>query len=201
MRRYTIILALILAACSGGRSDAPVTSSHGKVCGDSAIRGEVVGQVPGRIAQCGVNRAVRVHQINGVTLSRASVMECDTARTLKRWMGQDMTPIVGNRGGGVTGLRVAAHYACRTRNSQPDARVSEHAKGRAIDIAAFQLRDGSEISVEDHWGRGRNGRILRRLHQSACGPFGTVLGPESDRWHQDHFHFDTARYRSGAYCR
>jgi len=37
--------------------------------------------------------------------------------------------------------------------------------------------------------------------RAACGPFGTVLGPESNRFHRDHFHFDTARYRSGSYCR
>ncbi len=92
-------------------------------------------------------------------------------------------------------------YACRTRNSQPGARISEHAKGRAIDIAAFKLHDGNELSVQDDWGKGRRGRVLRRLHESACGPFGTVLGPKSDRHHQDHFHFDTASYRSGAYCR
>ena len=32
-------------------------------------------------------------------------------------------------------------------------------------------------------------------------PFGTVLGPNSDRFHRDHFHFDMASYSSGAYCR
>ena len=53
----------------------------------------------------------------------------------------------------------------------------------------------------DHWSTYRRGRLLRRLHGGACGPFGTVLGPESDRFHQDHFHFDTASYRSGPYCR
>jgi hypothetical protein len=42
---------------------------------------------------------------------------------------------------------------------------------------------------------------MRRAHKTACGPFGTVLGPNADRYHQDHFHFDTARYRSGSYCR
>jgi len=39
------------------------------------------------------------------------------------------------------------------------------------------------------------------MHRAACGPFGTVLGPNADRFHQDHFHFDTARHRSGPYCR
>mgnify|MGYP006171613369 FL=1 len=42
--------------------------------------------------------------------------------------------------------------------------------------------------------------FLRNLHQGACTHFTTVLGPKSDRHHQDHFHFDlTPRKRS--YCR
>jgi hypothetical protein len=28
-----------------------------------------------------------------------------------------------------------------------------------------------------------------------------VLGPNANSFHRDHFHFDTARYRSGSYCR
>lgn len=44
------------------------------------------------------------------------------------------------------------------------------------------------------------GPILRRMYKGACGIFGTTLGPDSDRFHQDHFHFDTAQYRSGSYC-
>ena len=45
-------------------------------------------------------------------------------------------------------------------------------------------------------------QMLRNLHRAACGPFGTVLGPNANAAHRDHYHFDTARYRSGtAYCR
>lgn len=104
-------------------------------------------------------------------------------------------------GGGLSGLRVVAHYTCRTRNNRPGARISEHGRGKAIDIAALQLRDGSEIAVLRDWGQGPRGRILRRTHKAACGPFGTVLGPNSDRHHRDHFHFDTASHRGGPYCR
>ena len=32
---------------------------------------------------------------------------------------------IGNRGGGLVALKVASHYACRTRNSRPGARISE----------------------------------------------------------------------------
>jgi hypothetical protein len=44
------------------------------------------------------------------------------------------------------------------------------------------------------------GRFLRRLHKGACGPFGTVLGPEANEAHRDHFHLDLAHRRNSAYC-
>ncbi len=202
MRRAVFLAALGLSvlATGCGRGNDVVTRGAG-LCGDPGLVGTVSGALPGRIAGCGVERAVRLESVHGARLSQPATLDCRTARTLGAWVDQSAGPEVGRMGGGLTGLRVAAHYACRTRNSQPGAEISEHGKGRAIDIAALQLRDGSEISVRDHWGQGQKGRVLRRVQRKACGPFGTVLGPESDRFHQDHFHFDTARYRGGSYCR
>ena len=42
--------------------------------------------------------------------------------------------------------------------------------------------------------------FLRRLHKGACGTFGTVLGPEANEAHRDHFHFDLAARRRNAFC-
>jgi hypothetical protein len=42
--------------------------------------------------------------------------------------------------------------------------------------------------------------FLRRLHAGACGVFGTVLGPEANAAHHDHFHFDLAARKHGALC-
>ena len=173
----------------------------GAVCGDPDLQGEPVGRVPGRISGCGVKNAVRLKSVLGVSLSQTAVMDCTTAKALKRWIRKGVKPAFGKRGGGVARLRVAAHYACRTRNNLPGAKISEHGKGRAIDISAFQLRDGTVVTVLKGWRSGRDGRALKRIHKAACGPFGTVLGPNADRYHQDHFHMDTARYRSGSYCR
>ncbi|MDF1804629.1 extensin family protein [Thalassovita sp.] len=174
---------------------------RGSVCGDPAILGEKVGRVPGKISGCGVQGAVRVRSVSGVVLSRSALVDCTTAKALKLWVDRGLKPAVGRRGGGVSKMRVFASYSCRTRNNKKGAKISEHGKGRAVDIGAFSLRDGSEITVLKDWGRGKKGRILKEMHESACGPFGTVLGPKSDRYHKDHFHFDTARYRSGSYCR
>ncbi|MGI3169041.1 extensin family protein [Pseudooceanicola sp. C21-150M6] len=182
-----------------GRKNA-AARKRGAVCGDLDIQGVAIGVVGGPGA-CGVSDAVRVSSVEGVALSTHAVMDCTTAKALKRWIDGGMKPAIDGRGGGVVTIRVAAHYACRNRNNQKGAKLSEHAKGRAIDISGFTLRDGTTITVLDGWGRKSDGRALRQMHRAACGPFGTVLGPEANRFHRDHFHFDTARYRSGSYCR
>ena len=176
-------------------------SRRGSVCGVREIRGRSVDPVPGRIPGCGISDPVQITEIAGVGLSQASVMDCTTAKALNDWVKNGVKPAVGRLGGGLVGLRVAAHYSCRTRNNQPGAKISEHGKGRAIDISGFVLKNGVTISVLNGWRDPVQGKVLRAAHAAACGPFGTVLGPDGDRYHQDHFHMDTARYRGGSYCR
>lgn len=172
----------------------------GAVCGDIAIQGEVVGRVPGKIKACGIQDAVRVRSVSGVVLSPPALMNCKTALALREWTDNGLKPAFRQRGP-VVEMRVAAHYVCRNRNNQAGGRVSEHGKGNAIDLSAFTMKDGEVITVLNGWGKGTTLRPLRRAYNRACGPFGTTLGPDSDRYHQDHFHFDTASYRSGPYCR
>lgn len=174
---------------------------RGSVCGDRAIRGQAVARIRGRISACGIAKPVRITEVDGVRLSTAATLDCTTAKALKRWVHNGAKPAVGRMGGGIKSLRVVAHYACRTRNNQAGAKISEHAKGRAIDIAAINLNNGTSITVLTDWRKGRQGRVLKRMHKAACGIFGTVLGPNANRYHRDHFHFDTARHRSGSYCR
>lgn len=174
---------------------------RGAVCGDVDLQGEPVGRVSGHMRGCGIAEAVRLKSVSGVRLSTPATVDCVTAKALKTWIEGGMRPAVGQKGGGVESIQVMASYSCRTRNSQKGTKISEHGKGRAFDIGGFRLRNGAEISVLQDWGRGREGAILRKMHRSACGPFGTVLGPEANRFHRDHFHFDTARYRSGSFCR
>lgn len=178
----------------------PNYSVAGSVCGKRAIRGGSVDPIPGRIKGCGISDPVKVTEVAGVTLSTGALMDCPTAKALLTWVEKGAIPAVGKTGGGLTGLKVAAHYSCRTRNNRPGAKISEHGRGRAIDLSAFYLENGS-ITVLSDWGKGKKGKILAKMRKAACGPFGTVLGPGSDGYHRDHFHFDTARYRSGSYCK
>lgn len=174
---------------------------RGSVCGDIDVQGEEVGPVPGKIAGCGIENAVRITSVSGIGLTQAALLDCTTARTLRTWVDKSAKPAFRQMGGGLASLRVAAHYACRTRNNQKGARISEHGRGRAIDISGFILKDGATVTVLEGWTKRGQSRALRKVHRGACGPFGTVLGPESDRFHRTHFHFDTARYRGGPYCR
>jgi len=174
---------------------------QGSVCGNPAIRGEQISRIPGKINGCGLDNGVKVTEVSGVALTQHARIDCNTAKALNTWVENGVKPAVGKRGGGVKSLKVVAHYACRTRNNKKGARISEHGRGRAVDIAAINLNDGSQMTVLNGWRSAKNGPALKRMHKAACGPFGTVLGPNADRYHQDHFHFDTARYRSGPYCR
>ncbi|SFP18941.1 extensin-like domain-containing protein [Tranquillimonas alkanivorans] len=179
----------------------PVSDRVGAVCRDRAIQGVELRPIAGRLTGCGVSDPVRVTSVAGVTLSQPSVMGCSTAKALKDWVEKGATPAIGPLGGGIESFRVAAHYVCRSVNDEPDTRISQHGMGQAIDISAIELQNGVTITVEDGWGDPIKGKILRRMHRSACGPFRTVLGPAADRHHVDHFHFDTASYRRGTYCR
>ncbi len=185
----------------GQRRQAERARAKGAVCGDPALQGDVVGTVPGKIRGCGVEGAIKLRSVAGVQLSQSSIMDCGTAKALKTWVEKGVKPALSNRGGGVSSIKVSAHYACRTRNNKKGAKISEHGKGRAIDVSGFTLKNGETVTVLKGWRSAKNGTALKRMHKVACGPFGTVLGPNADRYHQDHFHFDTARYRSGSYCR
>ena len=91
-------------------------------------------------------------------------------------------------------------YSCRRLYGRSDGRWSEHATGNAIDIAGFVLADGSRISVLGDWnieGGSDQARFLRQVRDGSCAMFSTVLSPEYNQAHRDHFHLDQSpRYRS-----
>lgn len=186
------------------QTPAPVQPSSGKtvkICGNRSIQGYKIVPIQGQLAGCSLANPVRVVSVDGVALSSPTIMDCPTAKALNTWVKTGAKPTIGRLGGGLQSMRVVSGYACRTRNSVPGAKLSEHGKGKAIDISAFTLENGSTITVLTGWPRRVEGKLLRRLHEAACGPFDTVLGPDADRFHKDHFHLDTASNRNGVYCR
>lgn len=101
----------------------------------------------------------------------------------------------------VFGQRVArvdhlGSFACRNVYNRSEGRRSQHATANALDIAGFRLTDGRRISVLDDWAdAGDDGRFLRQLRDAACGEFNTVLSPEYNAAHRNHFHVDMGMWR------
>jgi len=94
-------------------------------------------------------------------------------------------------GSEVAAIRHFGTYACRNVNHASAGRRSQHATANAIDVAAFVLRDGREVSVQQDWGgQGARAAFLHAVHVGACRWFRAVLGPGYNAAHHDHFHLD-----------
>src|SRR5258708_7220668 len=87
-------------------------------------------------------------------------------------------------------------------NGHPNARISEHAFGNALDSASFTLADGHKITVKNGWhGSPEEQGFLRDVQGAACEQFNTVLAPGSNVYHYDHIHVDLMRRRGGRRAR
>lgn len=178
----------------GGTAKSTPRSGDGYVCGDPDIRGEELAPITSKVKGCGVPEPVRITAVDGLSLTPAATINCQTATALKKWVRGAVKPTFGRNQ--ITGLTVAASYSCRPRNNIRGAKISEHGRGDAIDISGFVLKSGKTLTVLHDYG----GKI-RKVHKAACGVFGTTLGPGSDGYHENHLHLDTASYRNGPYCR
>ncbi len=172
----------------------PKASKKGSVCGDPDIKGETLAAIKGKVKGCGLDKPVRVTAISGIRLNQPATISCETAAATKRWIERALIPAMGKRQ--LVELRIAASYICRPRNNKKGAKISEHGRGKAIDVSGFVFSDGTEWSIARDYNK-----QIRRAHKDACGIFGTTLGPGSDGYHEDHLHFDVADYRNGPYCR
>jgi hypothetical protein len=213
--KFTILTVAIalLAACAGGEPAMrkPREAWRGKseaaciklgVVRESAYVKRVRAlDGPG---PCGTRKPFVVSAALGgrVALDPPATLTCNMIPTLDRWLAEDVQSAAGTfLGEPVAGVEVAASYGCRTRNSKRGARISEHAFANAIDIRAFLLSGGRRISVEHGWqGSPQDALFLRAVHNGGCSRFKTIIGPDGDRNHRDHFHFDLAWHgKDGTY--
>ncbi len=180
---------------------AAIVGRAGSVCGVPGIKGKTLPPIAAKLHGCGISEPVEVTSVDGIALTPAATLECSAAVALSTWVHTAVKPVFSGKGGGLEALRVAGSYDCRTRNHMPGARISEHGRGKAIDIAGFILGSGAEVTIQGDYRKGGYAKLLKTVHRAACGPFGTTLGPGSDGLHEDHLHLDTVSYRSGPYCK
>lgn len=132
-------------------------------------------------------------------VSNIGPVQCQVASTFGDWarFGVDRAArqILGSP---LARIETMGSYSCR--NVAGSNRRSAHATAGAIDVSAFVLEDGRRISLTEDWngGTAAEREFLRVVHKSACKRFGTVLGPEYNRAHADHFHLEGT---GSSFCR
>ncbi len=197
--RFALPLAAALAGCAAPPPPPPPPVSDARAC---LMRLAATGAVHQPLADmldgggCGVTGAVRMSG-GAIPWARPGVVTCNFALALQDFEAAVVQPLArGVLGQPVRKIHHYGTYACRGRNGRAGARLSEHAFGRAIDIAAFELADGSMVEVGRHWrGAGRRSEFLHRVARGACDRFSVVLTPNHDGAHRDHLHVDLGPWR------
>ncbi|MDP8994818.1 MAG: extensin family protein [Pseudomonadota bacterium] len=147
--------------------------------------------------QCGYPEAVRLAAGGSRSIDYRPAdlgTSCPAAAALALWEWHVVQPAAQRH----LGARVAAvehfgSYSCRRLYGRDEAAWSEHATANALDIAGFALQDGRRIRVASDWeGGGARAAFLREVRDGACDLFATVLSPDYNEAHRDHFHFDQA---------
>lgn len=122
------------------------------------------------------------------------VTSCPVAAALSLWEREVIQPAaLRHFGSRVVRIDHAGSYSCRRMYGKSEGRFSEHATADAIDILGFRLADGRRISVLRDWrGRSAEAAFLHEARDGACDLFSTVLSPDYNAAHADHFHLDEA---------
>jgi hypothetical protein len=154
-------------------------------------------------AGCSTVNTVRLAALSGdyeaLAVSNLGPVTCPLANAFAGWarFGIDRAArqILGSP---LVRIETMGSYNCR--NVAGTSRLSAHATGNAIDVSAFDLADGRRITVLGDWtgGTPAEREFLRIVQASACKRFGTVLGPDYNAAHQNHFHVELS---SGCFCR
>lgn len=162
--------------------------------------------IKGEEAGCGIASPLEVTAVlPGMKLEPKGTMRCEAALALSRWAKNVVVPTtkIAMPDRQVTAFGNASTYICRNRNSAETGKISEHAKGNAVDIATLTFDKGEPLIMKPRHEDGTmEGAFQRTITTAACLFFRTVLSPGSDATHQDHLHLDVLERKGGyLYCR
>lgn len=151
--------------------------------------------------KCGIAYPVKVKSLSGgIDVVPDATLNCPMALAFAKWVKAELAPTARTRYlAGIKNIYQMSAYSCRTMNSRRGAPLSEHATGNAIDIGKISLNNGKDILVKrPNFFAFREKNLLHNVRAQSCKYFTTVLGPGSDVYHKDHFHFDL-RHRDRGY--
>jgi len=133
-----------------------------------------------------------------VEVKPAATLACPIVSELDRWISAAVQPAALRWfQQPVVEIKQISSYSCRGMNGNPNAHISEHAFGNALDIAEFTLADGHKISVQYGWhGAPEEQGFLHDVQAAACQEFTTVLAPGANVYHYNHIHVDLMRHNN-----
>ncbi|MGH6652254.1 MAG: extensin family protein [Sphingopyxis sp.] len=136
----------------------------------------------------------------GTPTSGLGAMTCPLAKNFAAWAQYAVKPAAQKYfGQKVVKIETFGTYSCRNIYGGRSGRLSQHAYSNAVDVSGFVLADGRRIMLDGGWkGDKASQDFLRALHKSACRRFGTVLSPDYNAAHYNHFHMDMS---GNGYCR
>ncbi|MDK1386747.1 extensin family protein [Sinorhizobium sp. 8-89] len=149
---------------------------------------------------CGIDYPIELSGLSGgIGVKPAVKLNCQVTEAFAKWVKYELAPSSRYRyWSGVKTIKPLGGYSCRTMNSRRGNPMSEHARGNAIDVGKFILKNGKEIDVRRKgFFAFRERGLLKAVRSDSCKYFNTVLGPGSDPFHKDHFHFDLRTRKSG----
>jgi hypothetical protein len=152
---------------------------------------------------CRIDTPVRLKAVpvptkpeTAIQLSDQPILACRFADRFGHWIGNLVAPLVaGAKGTELKAVRTGPGFECRNRNRAQTGKLSAHAEGLAIDIAGFELANGSTLRIKPETSAAPD-PALASLRIAACGWFTTILGPGADEAHHDHLHVDIQQHGS-----
>jgi Extensin-like protein C-terminus len=137
-----------------------------------------------------------------VAVSPAATLACPLVSVLDQWIADAVQPAALKWfGQPVVEIKQISAYSCRGMNGDPNATISEHAFGNALDIAAFTFADGRKLDVQHGWRASPEEQaFLHDVQATACDQFTTVLAPGYNMYHYNHIHVDLMRRQNGRHA-
>jgi hypothetical protein len=201
---FSLVGLALLSACSAGPNfivkHGPELTAEEKSClASGSIRQNAFIHTRAALGGPSACGAVQPFEMaaadNGrVLLKPAALLRCPMIPQVNRWVVEVIEPAARHTyGASLAEISILGSYACRPINHVSGGYLSEHGRANALDISGFTLSDGTRISVKRGWhGDWRQRAFLHAVHDGACARFSTVLGPDYNRLHRDHFHVDLA---------
>ncbi|WP_421853522.1 extensin family protein [Novosphingobium sp.] len=214
----SLALPVLLAGCVGAPEPArspvrnatawtPPAAPEGRMCLANLSRNYAsFTPLPDQYygAGCSAIGAVRLASLRSdegmLQVSNLGPITCPLANTLSGWarFGVDRAArsILGSP---LVRIETMGSYSCRTIAGT--SRLSAHASANAVDVSGFVLADGRRITVLHDWSSEspQIRAFLQTIRDSACKRFGTVLTPQYNEAHRDHFHLEVGGGRP--FCR